>query len=110
MVAREGVKPSTPASSGLRSTIPSPDGKSLAFGQSTDNGLQSRIALLSLEDLKVRVLTNPTPQDDECEASFSPDGSRVAFARGSVGGLGRDVFVVPVTGGEPRRVTFDNAW
>ena len=88
----------------------SPDGKLLAFGQSTDNGIHSRIALLSIEDLKVRPLTNPTPQEDECEATFSPDGSTVAFARGSVGGLGRDVFVAPVTGGETRRVTFDNAW
>ena len=88
----------------------SPDGKSLVFGQSADNGLHSRIALLSLDDLKVRTLTNPSPQDDECEATFSPDGSMVAFARGGVGGLGRDVFVVPVTGGEARRITFDNAW
>jgi Tol biopolymer transport system component len=88
----------------------SPDGKWLAFGQTTDNGIHSRIALLSLENLKVRPLTNPTPQDDECEAAFAPGGSSVAFARGSVGGLGRDVFVVPVAGGEPRRLTFDNAW
>src|SRR5262249_56424465 len=72
--------------------------------------LHSRIGLLSIEDLRVRALTNPTAQDDECEASFSPDGSTVAFARGGVGGLGRDVFVVPVAGGAPHRITFDNAW
>jgi Tol biopolymer transport system component len=41
--------------------------------------------------------------------AFSPDGSKVVFARGSVGGLGRDLFVVPVTGGQPKRLTFDNS-
>ena len=39
-----------------------------------------------------------------------PDGLSVAFERGIVGGFGKDLFVIPVTGGEPRRLTFDNAW
>jgi Tol biopolymer transport system component len=32
----------------------------------------------------------------------------VAFVRASVAGVAEDLFVVPVTGGEPKRLTFDN--
>jgi Tol biopolymer transport system component len=88
----------------------SPDGRMLAFGESKDRGIHSRIALLSLDDLTIRPLTSPVQQEVDCEPAFSPDGLRVAFGRGSVGGFGQDLFVVPVTGGEPRRLTFDNAW
>ena len=40
----------------------------------------------------------------EIDPWFSPDGSRVAFTA-TVGG-NTDVYVVPVTGGEPTRMTF----
>ncbi len=87
----------------------SPDGGVLAFAESTAaNRVRSRIALLSLTDLTIRPLTSPPQQEYDCEAAFSPDGLRVAFERGSIGGGGRDLFVLPVTGGEPRRLTFDN--
>ncbi len=46
----------------------------------------------------------------DCEPAFSPDGLMIAFERGSMGGMGRDLFVIPITGGEPRRLTFENAW
>jgi Tol biopolymer transport system component len=88
----------------------SPDGKWLAFGESRDKGFHSRIALLSVDDLSVRPLTSPEDQEYDCDPAFSPDGMRVAFARGSVGGLGKDLFVIPLTGGEAHRLTFDNAW
>lgn len=88
----------------------SPDGKTLAFEESKDNGFHSRIVLLSLDDLTIRPLTSPIEQEYDCEPAFSPDGSRVAFERGSVGGFGKDLFVTPVTGGDPHRLTFDNAW
>ena len=65
---------------------------------------------MSLDDLTVRPLTSPVEQKFDCEPAFSPDGLSVAFERGSVGGFGKDLFVIPVTGGEPRRLTFDNAW
>lgn len=88
----------------------SPDGKWLAFEESNDNGFHSRIALLSPNDLTVRELTSPLEQEYDCEPAFSPDGSKVAFERGSVGGFSKDLFAIPITGGDPRRLTFDNAW
>jgi len=87
----------------------SPDGKWLAFGGANDVSYQ-RISLLSLDDLKVKSLTLPKMPDYDCEPAFSPDGGSIAFERGSGAGMGRDLFVISVTGGEPRRLTFENAW
>jgi len=88
----------------------SPDGKWLAFGESRNKGFHSRIALLSLDDLTVKELTSPIDQEYDCEPAFSPDGSSVAFERGSLGGFAKDLFVIPALGGQLRRLTFDNAW
>jgi Tol biopolymer transport system component/DNA-binding winged helix-turn-helix (wHTH) protein len=102
------------ATSGLRGMCAhldwSPDGKWLAFAEPQTNGFNLRIALLSLDDLSVRGLTSPVEQKYDCEPAFSQDGSSVAFERGSVGGLSKDLFVIPISGGEPRRLTFDNSW
>lgn len=88
----------------------SPDGKWLAFAEPWVKGQTFRIALISLDDLTVRPLTLPAGRDYDCQPAFSPDSSRVAFERGSIGGMGKDTFVVPVTGGPARRLTFDNSW
>jgi len=88
----------------------SPDGKWLAFGQSREQSWNSGVVLLSLDDLTTRQLTSPGEQEYDCEAAFSPDGKKVAFARGSGGGLGKDLFAISFSGGEPRRLTFDNGW
>src|SRR5205809_6123995 len=40
----------------------------------------------------------------ETDPQFSPDGTRIAFSRTSGGNS--DVCVVPVAGGEPKRLTF----
>ena len=87
----------------------SPDGKWLAFGGPLDVKY-NRLTLLSLDDLKVKSLTFPEQGDYDCEPAFSPDGRSIAFERGSIGGLGRDLFVKPTIGGELRRLTFENAW
>ena len=65
--------------------------------------------MLSIDDLTVRAMTTPATPEYDCGGAFSPDGLRLAFNRGSIGGLGRDLFVIPVTGGRPNRLTFDNA-
>jgi len=88
----------------------SPDGKWLAFAEPSLNTYTIRIALISLDDLTVRPLTSPVDRDYDCQPAFSPDSSRVAFERGSIGGMGKDTFVVPVIGGPVRRLTFDNSW
>jgi hypothetical protein len=88
----------------------SPDGSALVFPESSPNDRRSWIALLSLADLTTRPLTSPPPQERDLTPAFSPDGSKVVFARGSFAsfGGGKDLFVVPVAGGEPKRLTFDN--
>jgi Tol biopolymer transport system component/DNA-binding winged helix-turn-helix (wHTH) protein len=88
----------------------SPDGSVIAFSLRSANDYRSWIALLSLSDSTIRPLTSPPHQELDQDPAFSPDGSKVAFARGSVGSLRRDLFVLPVTGGgEPKRLTFDNS-
>jgi Tol biopolymer transport system component/DNA-binding winged helix-turn-helix (wHTH) protein len=87
----------------------SPDGKFIAFSEPASNGLESRIALLSLSDLSMRPLTSPLQPEYDCEPVFSPDGTMVAFARGSHGGNRRDLFIIPVSGGRPRQITFGHS-
>jgi len=87
----------------------SPDGKLLAFPDQT-SAHTFGIFLLSLETLERRRLTAP-PEDhqDDVIPAFSPDGRWVAFAR--VGGNTRpSVNVVPVAGGEARRVSLGDVW
>ncbi len=79
----------------------SPDGKVLAFAQ------KSRIELFSIADSTTRPLSSPPDQYHDSGAAFSPDGTRVAFVRGTVAGVTEDAFVVPITGGEAKRLTFD---
>jgi Tol biopolymer transport system component/DNA-binding winged helix-turn-helix (wHTH) protein len=86
----------------------SPDGKTLAIRESKGDRAHSWIALLSLDDLSTRQLTSPSGQDLDYGPAFSPDGKSVAFVRGIVAGRVSDLYVVPVAGGEPRRVTFDH--
>jgi Tol biopolymer transport system component len=42
------------------------------------------------------------------EPAFSPDGTKLAFVRSTVAGVCNDVYVMPVTGGQPKRLTFDD--
>jgi Tol biopolymer transport system component/serine/threonine protein kinase len=90
----------------------SPDGGALAFSEfrEKDKGYGgSRIASLSLRDVTTKQLTSPPEQEGDREPVFSPDGSSVAFIRWPLGGPNGDVFVVSVSGGNPRRLTFDNS-
>jgi Tol biopolymer transport system component/DNA-binding winged helix-turn-helix (wHTH) protein len=83
----------------------SPDGKSLVFpdGKSEDN--PSSLVSLSLETLRTKPVTFPMNSwDGDYSPAFSPDGTKIAFVRGTDVGS-RDVYIVETTGGEPVKLT-----
>jgi serine/threonine protein kinase/Tol biopolymer transport system component len=86
----------------------SPDGKVLAITQTSPGKNSGRIALLSLADSTTRPLTVPPGQYSDDGPVFSPDDSTIAFIRRTVSFVDADIFVVPITGGEPKRLTFDS--
>jgi Tol biopolymer transport system component/DNA-binding winged helix-turn-helix (wHTH) protein len=86
----------------------SPDGKILAFSEGNGDLSFGRITLLSLADSTTRYLTSPSHHQLDYDPAFSPDGSTVAFCRAGNGGIVADLFLVPTTGSEPKRLTFDN--
>jgi Tol biopolymer transport system component/DNA-binding winged helix-turn-helix (wHTH) protein len=87
----------------------SPDAKFIAFSDRQENGGHTSIALLSIADATTRRITTPPDQAYDYGPAFSPDGSQVAFIRRNGAGVAGDVYVVPSSGGQPRRLTFDNA-
>jgi Tol biopolymer transport system component/DNA-binding winged helix-turn-helix (wHTH) protein len=87
----------------------SPDAKSIIVTEALADGARARLALLSLSDLTVRPLTAPVNQQFDCDPTFSPDGTKIAFVRGSMGAFVGDLFVLKLAGGEPKRLTFDNS-
>lgn len=64
------------------------------------------ILLISVEDGQKKLLVSPGGAFLGAP-TLSPDGKNLAFVQG-VGFLAQDIFVVPTSGGEPRRLTFDN--
>lgn len=87
----------------------SPDGKALVFPEPVKNGFGSRIAVLSLSDLTTQPVTSPPNHEFDCEGVFSPDGRSLAFVRGVGGGGSGDLFVLRISGGETRQLTFGNS-
>ena len=88
----------------------SPDGKLLAFSGGRAHWNGTWISLLSLADSSTRQLTSPPGQELDYSPAFSPDGSTVAFVRGTPAGVVEDLYVVPAAGGVPTRLTFDKTW
>jgi len=101
---------SSPAGINSRTVDWSPDGKFLAITEIAADRLHTWIALLSLADSTTKRLTSPSDQEEDCNPAFSPDGSTVSFVRGITPGVVSDVYVVPTSGGEPKRLTYDNTW
>jgi Tol biopolymer transport system component/DNA-binding winged helix-turn-helix (wHTH) protein len=84
----------------------SPDGKFLIFSDQLGDEPGS-VKQLALEDLSVRQLSNPpVPSAGDWSAQFSPDGKSIAFIRDTKDV--DDIYVMPASGGTPRRLTFDN--
>jgi Tol biopolymer transport system component/DNA-binding winged helix-turn-helix (wHTH) protein len=87
----------------------SPDGRFLAFSESSAaDPTRSCISALTVADSSTRPLTWPPAGSLDHEPAFAPDGAQVAFVRSTVAGVSNDVFVMPATGGEAKRLTFDN--
>ncbi len=88
----------------------SPDGKFLAIVDKSSSQDPNGIFLLSTETGEKRKLTLPPAQYvGDGYPTFCPDGQTLAFTRTRVGTVD-DIYVVPVLGGEPRRLTSDNRW
>jgi Tol biopolymer transport system component/DNA-binding winged helix-turn-helix (wHTH) protein len=81
----------------------SPDAEFLALaGQDAPQAVSS-IFIVSIRTLEKRKLTSPPASAlGDFAPAFSPDGRTVAFNRAGHGG---GIFLVPIVGGEPRRVT-----
>ncbi|MFB6231036.1 MAG: DPP IV N-terminal domain-containing protein [Salinibacter sp.] len=63
--------------------------------------------LLPNADSTVSLTTPPLWSKGDTEPTVSPDGSHIAFVRSPVQGRG-DIFVVPISGGSPTRITTDS--
>jgi DNA-binding winged helix-turn-helix (wHTH) protein/tricorn protease-like protein len=85
----------------------SPDGKYLAVADRPSATEPFSIFLLALDTAERRRLTSaPAVSVGDESPAFSPDGTMIAFAR-LVGGA-KDIYLVPVAGGEPKRLTFED--
>jgi len=85
----------------------SPDGKTLAVIDRSADAEPWSIYLISVDTGERRRLTAPAADHDgDTLVAFSPDGASLALLRRRDASTS-DVFVVPVSGGEPAKVTWD---
>lgn len=86
----------------------SPDGKYLAISDKEASASSPSLFLISLETLERRKLISPPPESlGDYGPVFSPDGRTLVFNRSVSSGVD-DLYLVPASGGEPRRLTFEN--
>jgi Tol biopolymer transport system component len=86
----------------------SPDGKFIATPDVSSNQGPRSIFLISAETGEKRALTSPPARSvGDAGPVFSPDSQTLAFVRWDTL-ITSDLYVVPVMGGEPTRLTFDN--
>jgi eukaryotic-like serine/threonine-protein kinase len=83
----------------------SPDGRTVAFIVMVD--AQTQVALMDAESGSWDVLTKRPESGVRLHASWSRDGSKLYFTRGSTAGV--NVYSIPAVGGEERLV-LDNAY
>jgi Tol biopolymer transport system component len=84
-----------------------PDGKALVISVS-DRSFPV-LALAPLDGSKPRPLTaNAEGSGGDTTPAVSPDGATVAFVRANSSTDGSDIFLCDLSGGSPRRVTFDD--
>ncbi|MGB6470717.1 MAG: LpqB family beta-propeller domain-containing protein [Candidatus Acidiferrales bacterium] len=88
----------------------SPAGDSLIFPYSEAINEPAGLFWASVDSGEKTRLTTPSAHDRLAGDSFpriSPDGRTIAFVR-ATSHFVEDLYVMPVQGGEPRRLTFDN--
>jgi Tol biopolymer transport system component/DNA-binding winged helix-turn-helix (wHTH) protein len=86
----------------------SPDGKFLAFPDLNSAQEPVGISILALDTIRISRLTHPASGvAGDWSPAFSSDGRHLAFVRALEGAV-RDIYVVPVKGGTPTQITFDN--
>ncbi len=95
---------------GVQSLFWSPDGEQLALAAQQEPYGPYSLYLLSVDVLRPRrrLTAPPAYYYGDLAPAFSPDGQRLAFVRSTVERV-QDVYVVPVHGGTPRRLTHDGA-
>jgi Tol biopolymer transport system component len=89
----------------------SPDGKSLVYSDASASNRPFGIFQFSAETLERQQLTSaPEHWVGDQRPVYSPTGQMLAFVRVvSVGANAvGDIYVMPATGGDPKRLTFDN--
>lgn len=102
-----GVERTLFASPDLRQPDWSPDGKYLAVADSESAGDLTSIYLISPDDgSRKRLTQRPAQFNGDWDPKFSPNGEWVSFIR-STNFAVEDVYIIPITGGEPRRLTND---
>jgi Tol biopolymer transport system component len=85
-----------------------PDARSLVVSEMT-SPICASLFIISIETgQKARLTTPPEPSIGDGWPVVSPDGRTVAFARYSQD-TSANIYVVPLSGGEPREVTADKA-
>jgi len=86
----------------------SPDGKYLAVADKTAQEEPFSVYLLATDDgSKRRMTLPPSGTIGDFYPAFSPDGKTLAFIR-STSLATTDIFAIPLSGGQPRRLTWDN--
>ncbi len=86
----------------------SPDGKHLAVADKTSPEEPFSIYLLSIQNGEKRKVTQPPAgTEGDYYPAFSPDGKTLAFIR-STSLATTDIYLMPLSGGQPRRLTSDN--
>jgi Tol biopolymer transport system component len=87
----------------------SPDGRSIAFPNKDSKEEPYKICFVSPDTFERQTLTSPSAENvGDFAPAFSPNGQSVAFFRMS-STFSAAIYTMPITGGEPTRLTFDNA-
>lgn len=93
---------------GIRGLALAPDGRRVAYAAREAPDRPYRLVVAALDGSDRRVLTSPPPGTlGDIDPRFTPDGGALVFVRG-VNEVTKDLYRVPVAGGEPVRLTFDN--